>query len=113
MARAHTLVRGRLRKGMFREPRAAAIRETDEGELSLWEVNLTHFGSQPCGDDDAPRPSGWIRPLRSAPPPAPRLGRAPLKQIQTTERYLGLKQNLHDAPCDRLGIRGWEKEEEE
>ena len=45
------------------------------------------------------------------------LGRAPLEQIQislghasiqTTERYLGLKQNLHDAPCDRLGIRGWE-----
>lgn len=44
-------------------------------------------------------------------------GRAPLEQIQislghasiqTTERYLGLKQNLHDAPCDRLGIRGWE-----
>ncbi len=46
-------------------------------------------------------------------------GRAPLEQIQvslghasiqTTERYLGLKQNLHDAPCDRLGIRGWEEE---
>ena len=45
-------------------------------------------------------------------------GRAPLEQIQisfghasiqTTERYLGLKQNLHDAPCDRLGIRGWEE----
>ena len=45
------------------------------------------------------------------------LGRAPLEQIQislghasiqTTERYLGLRQNLHDAPCDRLGIRGWE-----
>ena len=44
-------------------------------------------------------------------------GRAPLEQIQitlghasiqTTERYLGLKQNLHDAPCDRLGIVGWE-----
>ena len=44
-------------------------------------------------------------------------GSAPLEQIQislghasiqTTERYLGLKQNLHDAPCDRLGIRGWE-----
>ena len=42
-------------------------------------------------------------------------GRAPLEQIQislghasiqTTERYLGLKQNLHDAPCDRLGIVG-------
>ena len=46
-------------------------------------------------------------------------GRAPLEQIQislghasiqTTERYLGLKQNLHDAPCDRLGIVGWEGE---
>ena len=46
------------------------------------------------------------------------LGRAPLEQIQislghasiqTTERYLGLRQNLHDAPCDRLGIRGWEE----
>ena len=45
------------------------------------------------------------------------LGRAPLEQIQislghasiqTTERYLGLQQNLHDAPCDRLGISGWE-----
>lgn len=24
--------------------------------------------------------------------------------IQTTERYLGTKQNLADAPCDRLGI---------
>ena len=45
------------------------------------------------------------------------LGRAPLEQIQislghasiqTTERYLGLRQNLHDAPCDRLGLRGWE-----
>ena len=43
-------------------------------------------------------------------------GRAPLEQIQislghasiqTTERYLGLKQNLHDAPCDRLGLLGW------
>ena len=43
-------------------------------------------------------------------------GRAPLEQIQitlghasiqTTERYLGLSQNLHDAPCDRLGIVGW------
>ena len=45
------------------------------------------------------------------------LGRAPLEQIQislghasiqTTERYLGLKQNLHDAPCDRLGLVEWE-----
>ena len=45
-------------------------------------------------------------------------GRAPLEQIQislghasiqTTERYLGLSQNLHDAPCDRLGIVGWER----
>ena len=26
--------------------------------------------------------------------------------IQTTERYLGLRQNLHDAPCDRLGLVG-------
>ena len=41
-------------------------------------------------------------------------GRAALEQIQlslghasivTTERYLGVKQDLHDAPCDRLGIR--------
>ena len=40
-------------------------------------------------------------------------GQAPLEQIQlslghasvvTTEIYLGVKQNLHDAPCDRLGI---------
>ena len=49
-------------------------------------------------------------------------GRAPLEQIQislghtsiqTTERYLGLKQNLHDAPCDRLGLVGWGREGEE
>jgi site-specific recombinase XerD len=40
-------------------------------------------------------------------------GKAPLEQIQlslghasvvTTEIYLGVKQNLYDAPCDRLGI---------
>ena len=40
-------------------------------------------------------------------------GRAPLEQIQlslghasivTTERYLGVRQDLHDAPCDRLGL---------
>ena len=44
-------------------------------------------------------------------------GRAPHEQIQislghasiqTTERCLSLKQNLHDAPCDRLGLVGWE-----
>ena len=38
----------------------------------------------------------------------------PLNQIQlslghasilTTERYLGVRQDLHDAPCDHLGIR--------
>jgi site-specific recombinase XerD len=41
-------------------------------------------------------------------------GKAPLEQIQlslghdsivTTERYLGTRQNLQDAPCDRLGIK--------
>jgi site-specific recombinase XerD len=41
-------------------------------------------------------------------------GRAALEQIQlslghasivTTERYLGVRQNLQDAPCDHLGIR--------
>ncbi len=46
------------------------------------------------------------------------LGRAPLEQIQislglasiqTTESCLGLRQNLHDAPCDRLGLVGWER----
>ena len=40
-------------------------------------------------------------------------GRAPIEQIQlslghesiqTTERYLGVKQDLSDAPCDRLGL---------
>ena len=35
-------------------------------------------------------------------------GRVGHASIQTTERYLGLKQNLHDAPCDRLGLAGWE-----
>ena len=46
------------------------------------------------------------------------LGSAPLKQIQislghasiqTTERYLVLRQNLHEAPCDQLGLVGWER----
>jgi integrase len=41
------------------------------------------------------------------------IGLAPLEQIQlslghasvvTTEIYLGVKRNLHDAPCDRLGL---------
>ena len=41
-------------------------------------------------------------------------GRAALKQIQlslghvrvqTTERYLGVRQDLTDAPCDRLGLK--------
>jgi integrase len=40
-------------------------------------------------------------------------GRSPLEQIQlslghesiqTTEKYLGVRQNLTDAPCDHLGI---------
>ena len=48
-----------------------------------------------------------------------RLGRSPLEQIQislghvsiqTTERYLGMRQNLQDAPCGRLGLVGWEGE---
>ena len=43
-----------------------------------------------------------------------RAGGAPLEQIQivlghasiqTTEKYLGVRQDLTDAPCDRLGIR--------
>lgn len=25
--------------------------------------------------------------------------------IETTERYLGIEQDLHDAPCDRLGLK--------
>lgn len=41
-------------------------------------------------------------------------GRAPVEQIQlslghasiqTTERYLGVRQDLADAPCDRLGLK--------
>ena len=41
-------------------------------------------------------------------------GRAPLEQIQlslghasivTTEKYLGTRQDLQDAPCDHLGLR--------
>ena len=41
-------------------------------------------------------------------------GRAALEQIQlslghasiqTTERYLGIRQDLTDAPCDRLGLK--------
>ena len=41
-------------------------------------------------------------------------GNAALEQIQlslgyasvvTTERYLGVRQNLHDAPCDYLGLQ--------
>jgi integrase len=41
-------------------------------------------------------------------------GQAPVEQIQlslghaslkTTERYLGIEQDLVDAPCDRLGLR--------
>jgi site-specific recombinase XerD len=41
-------------------------------------------------------------------------GQAPVEQIQlslghaslkTTERYLGIEQDLVDAPCDRLGVR--------
>lgn len=28
--------------------------------------------------------------------------------VQTTERYLGTRQDLTDAPCDRLGLRGGE-----
>jgi site-specific recombinase XerD len=44
-------------------------------------------------------------------------GHAPLEQIQlslghasilTTERYLGIRQNLVDAPCDRLGLHVFE-----
>jgi integrase len=40
-------------------------------------------------------------------------GRAPIEQVQlslghasltTTERYLGIRQDLADAPCDRLGL---------
>jgi integrase len=42
------------------------------------------------------------------------LGHAPLEQIQlslghasivTTEIYLGIRQNLQDAPCDHLGLQ--------
>ena len=42
------------------------------------------------------------------------LGRAPLEQIQislghasiqTTEKYLGIQQDLSDAPCDHLNLR--------
>ena len=45
-------------------------------------------------------------------------GHAPLEQIQlslghasilTTERYLGIRQNIVDAPCDRLGLHVFEE----
>jgi hypothetical protein len=45
---------------------------------------------------------------------SPTKGRAALEQIQlslghasilTTERYLGVRQDLQDAPCDHLGLR--------
>ena len=48
-------------------------------------------------------------------------GRAPIEQIQlslghesiqTTERYLGVKQNLRNAPCDRLGLKVTNSSEE-
>ena len=41
-------------------------------------------------------------------------GHSPIEQIQmslghasiqTTERYLGIEQDLSDAPCDHLGLR--------
>ena len=44
------------------------------------------------------------------------IGQSPLEQIQfslghasvvTTELYLGVKQNLRDAPCDHLGLGGF------
>ena len=47
-------------------------------------------------------------------------GRAALEQIQislghasiqTTERYLGIRQDLADAPCDRLGLRVSKRED--
>ena len=48
-----------------------------------------------------PRPGNGERPAR------PRAAGA-ARGLGAAERYLGLRQNLHDAPCDRLGIRGWE-----
>ena len=95
----------------------------------FWPVNR--------GDDPQPRPmtphSIWVAVLKHArkaklgvaPHDLRRTfaklahkGRAQLEQIQislghasiqTTERYLGVHQDLTDAPCDRLGIRLEEK----
>ncbi len=62
-----------------------------------------------AGRDHPTRPATHLRQARPQ-------GRAALELIQlrlyhaslrTTERYLGLEQNLYEAPCDRLGIRGW------
>ena len=39
-----------------------------------------------------------------------KLTRLGCASIQNPERYLGLRQNLHDTPRDRLGVRGWEEE---
>jgi integrase len=68
--------------------------------------------SKATGSSSAPRSRPTI--CGAASPSSPTKAAPPSKQIQiclghasiqTTERYLGIEQDLTDAPCDHLGIR--------
>jgi integrase len=69
---------------------------------------------RPSTSLSATTPHASVSPLRRTFARLAHNGKAPLEQIQlslghdsilTTERYLGTRQNLQDAPCDRLGIK--------